>query len=141
MENDAYINAAKVLNVLQAFDKLLEKVDESIDESDERAIKSDLQINELLDQPANRRKEKVKELAAKCPANVKKPNFSCWGTISSVAKVVLENWIQLVYMVQNIAAIVKNNNYLHTTVATKLLKLMSSKADSRELVQQIERKS
>jgi hypothetical protein len=74
VENDEYINAAKV-NFLQAFDELLEKVDDSIDESDERAIEGDLQIDELIQQTADRRKEKVKELAAKCPANVKEPNF------------------------------------------------------------------
>jgi hypothetical protein len=47
-------------------------------------------------------KKKVKDLAESCPSYVCDPNFSRWGSISVVAKVVLNHWVPLVCMAQNI---------------------------------------
>jgi hypothetical protein len=77
-------------------------------------------------------KEKIASLSAACPTNVKDPNFSRCGTISAIAKVILKHRILLVYMSQNIIDMEKkkggNPSYIQI-VATKLLELMSSKAD------------
>ena len=55
----------------------------------------------------------------KLPTNIKEPNFGRWGTISIVAKIVLEHLLPIYSMVQNICYVEKNGSYLHT-VATHL---------------------
>eukprot|EP00956_Cyclotella_meneghiniana_P020348 scaffold35756_cov21-Cyclotella_meneghiniana.AAC.1 len=72
-------------------------------------------------------KEKIAAFAKECPTNVKDPNFSRWGTVSAVAKVVLKHWLPLIFMAQNVIDIEKNGSYLHV-IASKLLELMSAKA-------------
>jgi hypothetical protein len=101
LENDQYRGAAKS-NFIQGFDELMEVVDESGDDVTGNELADDLQIESLL---------------LKLPTNIKEPNFGCWGTVSLVAKIVLEHWLPIYYMVQNICAIEKNGCYLHT-VAT-----------------------
>jgi hypothetical protein len=76
-------------------------------------------------------KQVMEDLAAMCPTNIKEPNFGRWGTISYVAKIVLHHWLPLFYMAQNVRDTEKNGCYLHV-IATKLVELMSSKADPKQ---------
>ena len=115
MQNDQYRGAAKS-NFIQAFDDLMEVVDESGDDVTGDELADDLQIESLL---------------LKLPTNIKEPNFGRWGTVSSVAKIVLEHWLPIYYMAQNICAIENNGCYLHT-VATRLTELMSARADKNQ---------
>ena len=78
--------------------------------------------------------KKIADLSSDCPTNVKDPTFSRWGTISAVAKVVLKHWIPLLFMAKNMCAVDKykeKNKYLNI-VATKLVELMTSKADPEQ---------
>jgi hypothetical protein len=80
----------------------------------------------------NKMKDKISQLAASCPTDIKDPNFSRWGTISAVAKVVLKHWLPLLFMAQNIVDMEKEakkpQSYI-CVIATKLIELMSSKAN------------
>ena len=87
---------------------LLDEVD-----SDEEAD-ADEEDRSRKQQQREQTKQKIAQLAAECPTNVKDPNFSRWGTISAVAKVVLKHWLPLLYMSQNIIDVEKNGSYLHT---------------------------
>jgi hypothetical protein len=60
--------------------------DDSDDDVSGDDVKNDLNIDEIL---------------MKCPTNIKEPNFSRWGTVSSCAKIVLEHWLPIFYMAQN----------------------------------------
>jgi hypothetical protein len=71
---------------------------------------------------------RIDELLGGCPKDVKEPNFGRWGTVSAVAKVVLKHWLPIFYIAQNVQIDEKNGSYLHI-IATKLMELMSSKAD------------
>jgi hypothetical protein len=78
--------------------------------------------------------KKIADLSSDCPTNVKDPTFSRWRTISAVAKVVLKQWIPLLFMAKNMCAVDKykeKNKYLNI-VATKLVELMTSKADPEQ---------
>ena len=78
--------------------------------------------------PNPMRDAQMDALLQDCPTNVKEPNFSRWGTASHVAKVVLKHCIPLFYLAQNVKDTNKTNSYIHT-IATKLIELMSSRAD------------
>jgi hypothetical protein len=74
---------------------------------------------------------RIDELLGVCPKDVKEPNFGRWGTVSAVAKVVLKHWLPIFYIAQNVQIDEKNGSYLHI-IATKLMELMSSKADPEQ---------
>jgi hypothetical protein len=74
---------------------------------------------------------RIDELLGGCPKDVKEPNFGRWGTVSAVAKVVLKHWLPIFYIAQNVQIDEKNGSYLHI-IATKLMELMSSKADPEQ---------
>jgi hypothetical protein len=113
MEDEEYKHAAKD-NFVQAFEKLIEVTDDAAeDETDEQ------------------REERLKDLINGCPTDVNEPNFSRWGTVSFVARIVLDHWLPLFYMAQNIRDNKDNGSYLHV-IATKLIDLMSSKADPNQ---------
>lgn len=107
--NEKYIESSKE-SFIQAFEELMAEVEE-VQAGD------DASLDELVDQ-----------LASNCPTNVMDPNFSRWGTISAVAKVVMKHWVPFSFMAQNVVEKEKNGSYLHV-VASKLVELMSSKAD------------
>jgi hypothetical protein len=111
MGNDSYRQAASE-NFLQAFEDMVDVVVAYIDPTEPNAMR-DARMDQLL---------------ADCPTNIKEPNFSRWGTVSHVAKVVMKHWIPLFYLAQNVKDSNKNNSYIHT-VATRLIELMSSQAD------------
>jgi hypothetical protein len=81
------------------------------------------------DSPSNA--SAIKKLSYNCPTNMKEPNFSRWGTIAAVSKIVLEHWVPLAFMAQNIMSVEKNGSSLHV-IASRLLDLMSSKADPNQ---------
>eukprot|EP00956_Cyclotella_meneghiniana_P026149 scaffold55872_cov78-Cyclotella_meneghiniana.AAC.1 len=147
--DEKYVASSKEC-FIQAWDDLLEEVEtlESADdvESVENMREESLGLEELLlidsdddddcaDEEVRAKKQaareetkkKIAQFAKECPTNVKDPNFSRWGTISAVAKVVLKHWLPLVFMAQNITDVEKNGSYLHV-IASKLLELMSAKA-------------
>jgi hypothetical protein len=74
---------------------------------------------------------RIDELLGGCPKDVKEPNFGRWGTVSAVANVVLKHWLPIFYIAQNVQIDEKNGSYLHI-IATKLMELMSSKADPEQ---------
>jgi hypothetical protein len=95
MEDEDYKLAAKD-NFVHAFEKLIEVTDDAAeDETDEQ------------------REERLKDLINGCPTDVKEPNFSRWGTVSFVARIVLDHWLPLFYMAQNIRDNEDNGSYLH----------------------------
>jgi hypothetical protein len=112
--NDYQAGAGK--NFIQAFEELVSNLDDSGDDVSGDDVKDDFNIDEIL---------------MKCPTNIKEPNFSRWGTVSSCAKIVLEHWLPIFYMAQNICTIEKNNSYLHT-IATNLMQLMTARADPNQ---------
>jgi transcriptional regulator with PAS, ATPase and Fis domain len=143
MEDETYQVAAKE-NFIQAFDKLMNVVQESGDvimsndtttttQQSHSATATNATATELTDAERKEAAEKqvMEDLAAMCPTNIKEPNFGRWGTISYVAKIVLHHWLPLFYMAQNVRDTEKNGCYLHV-IATKLVELMSSKADPKQ---------
>lgn len=96
-------------NFVQAFNDLMTEIDESGDG-----------ITEHID-----------ELIKDCPTNIAQGNFGRWGTISKVARVVLKHWMALLNMAFSIKDVEKNSCYLHT-IASELIKLMSSKATKKQ---------
>jgi hypothetical protein len=73
----------------------------------------------------------IKDLLNGCPTDVMIGNFGRWRTISFCTKIVRKHWIALYHMARSVADVEKNNSYFHT-VATELIKLMSSKADNMQ---------
>jgi len=114
MQNDQYRGAAKS-NFIQAFDELMEVVDESGDDVTGDELADDLQIERLL---------------LKLPTNIKEPNFGRWGTVSAAAKVVLQNWTQIYFMAETIKKAEKSESYLYK-IANSLLELISSIISTR----------
>jgi hypothetical protein len=112
MGNDSYHHAASE-NFLQAFEDMVDVVVADSDPTLPNPMR-DAQMGALLQDCSS--------------TNVKEPNFSRWGTVSHVAKVVLKHWIPLFYLAQNVKDTDKTNSYIHT-IATKLIELMSSRAD------------
>jgi hypothetical protein len=130
LTDQQYKDGAKV-NFMQAYDELFDLLKESSDKDDAmESLERDLDIEQVLQGEPNA--AGINKLAAKCPTNIKEPNFSRWGTISAVCKVVLEHWLPLSFMAQNIIAVEKqqkkSGSYL-CVIATSLLALMSSKSD------------
>jgi hypothetical protein len=95
-------------NFVQAFGDLMDEIEESGDS-----------ITEHID-----------ELLKDCPTNIAQGNFGRWGTISKVAHVVLKHWMALLNMAFSVKDVEKNGCYLHT-IASELIKLMSSKSTKR----------
>eukprot|EP00956_Cyclotella_meneghiniana_P017424 scaffold28348_cov21-Cyclotella_meneghiniana.AAC.2 len=85
-----------------------------MDEIEELEDLSDESIDELIE-------------SLKCPANLMQPNFGRWGTVSSAAKVVLDNWTQIYFMAETIKKAEKSESYLYK-IANSLLDLMTAKA-------------
>jgi hypothetical protein len=138
--------AAVKENFIQAFDKLMNIVQESGDviisndsmsasQQSRSATATNATTTEESLTDAERKeaaeKQVMEDLAAMCLTNIKEPNFGRWGTISYVAKIVLYHWLPLFYMAQNVQDTEKNGCYLHV-IATKLVELMSSKADPKQ---------
>ena len=95
-------------NFVQAFGDLMDEIDESGDS-----------ITEHID-----------EMLKDCPTNIAQGNFGRWGTISKVAHLVLRHSLALLNMAYSVKDVEKKGCYLHT-VASELIKLMSSKATMR----------
>jgi hypothetical protein len=86
LTDQRYKDGAKV-NFMQAYDELFDLLKESSDEEDAmESLERDLDIEQVLQEPDA---AAINKLAEKCPTNIKEPNFSRWGTISAVCKVVL----------------------------------------------------
>eukprot|EP00956_Cyclotella_meneghiniana_P010989 scaffold15408_cov41-Cyclotella_meneghiniana.AAC.7 len=108
---------------------LMEDIDS--DDDEEGVSCDDAEERENKRQQRDEMNKKISKLAAECPTNIKDPNFSRWGTISAVAKVVLKHWLPLLFMSQNVIETEKNGSYLHV-IATKLEELMSAKAHATQ---------
>ena len=92
------------------------------DDDEEGVSCDDAEERENKRQQRDEMNKKISKLAAECPTNIKDPNFSCWGTISAVAKVVLKHWLPLLFMSQKVIETEKSGSYLHV-IATKLEEL------------------
>jgi hypothetical protein len=158
---DKKYEAAAKENFVQAFDKVMQVVEESVEDITGEASREQMediinrdsatttrQTSSSAAAAATAEEEKatteaenkeavmqrvIEDLAAMCPTNIKEPNFGRWGTISFVAKIVLDHWLPLFYMAQNVRhdKNVKNGCYLHI-IASKLIELMSTKSDPNQ---------